>query len=186
VQRTILLVAVTMAALVAVYVLLTVPLSSAGPGSSGRVVGGHPLFGETAPEIDLATLEGDRIRLSDLRGQPLLINFWATWCLPCRDEFPLMVVAYDEYRDDGLEILGIVHDDAVDGARRFAAGMGAEWPMLDDPDDVAFEAYTVPGMPTSYFVDAEGIVRAFSIGGFSEAGLASHLGKILPESSQPS
>ena len=95
-------------------------------------MGGHPLVGQSAPEIDLATLDGERVTLSELRGRPVLVNFWATWCIPCRDEFPLMASAYEEYAADGLEILGIVHDDTADGARAFATDMGATWPILMD------------------------------------------------------
>jgi len=90
------------------------------------------------------------------------------------------VEAYAEHHDDGLEILGIVHDDTVDGARRFAADYGATWPMLDDADDVAWNDYLGVGMPQSYFIDAGGIVQAFSLGGFTETGLAAQLALILP------
>jgi cytochrome c biogenesis protein CcmG/thiol:disulfide interchange protein DsbE len=177
--QVILLVGVVAIAIVAVF-LLTVPLGTSEPSGNSTTVGGHPLLGEPAPEIDLLTLDGEQVSLSSLRGQPVLVNFWATWCLPCREEFPLMVTAYGEHADDGLEILGVVHDDTVDGARAFAADMNAEWPMLNDLDDVAWQDYTGVGMPTSFFIDEEGIVRAFSLGGFTDAGLAAQLGTILP------
>jgi cytochrome c biogenesis protein CcmG, thiol:disulfide interchange protein DsbE len=144
------------------------------------VVGGHPLIGKEAPEIDLLTIDGERVTLSGLRGQPVLINFWATWCPPCREEFPLMVAAREEHADDGLEILGVMHQDFADGAREFAKDIGATWPILDDPDDVAYDDYLVAGLPTSYFVDTDGIVRAFSLGGFTEDGLAAQLKTVLP------
>lgn len=143
-------------------------------------MGGHPLIGKEAPEIDLLTIDGEQVTLSGLRGQPILINFWATWCPPCREEFPLMVAAREEHADDGLEILGVMHQDFADGAREFAKDMGATWPILDDPDDVAYDDYLVAGLPTSYFVDADGIVRAFSLGGFTEDGLAAQLKTVLP------
>ena len=90
--------------------------------------------------------------------------------------------AYAEHADDDLEILGVVSNDIADGAREFASDMGAEWPILDDPDDVACNDYIVPGLPTSFFVDPDGIVRAFSLGGFTEDGLAAQLTTILPQS----
>jgi thiol-disulfide isomerase/thioredoxin len=111
----------------------------------------------------------------------VLINFWATWCGPCREEFPLMVEAYRAHEQDGLEILGISHNDTVDGAREFAADQGAGWVLLDDADDVAWNDYLGVGMPTSFFVDPEGIVRAFSLGPFTEEGLQRQLATILPE-----
>jgi cytochrome c biogenesis protein CcmG, thiol:disulfide interchange protein DsbE len=160
--------------------LLAVPLACSEAGSDAVVVGGHPLVGKEAPEIDLRTIDGERVTLSGLRGRPVLINFWATWCPPCREEFPLMVSAYDEHADDGLEILGVMHQDFAAGAREFAQDMSATWPILDDPDDVAYNDYLVAGLPTSYFVDGDGIVRAFSLGGFSEDGLAAQLKTVLP------
>ena len=170
--RVVALIAIVAIAAIALFILF-VPL-----GNTDR---GHPLLNKPAPDIDLLTLDGERVALSDLRGQPVLINFWATWCPPCREEFPLMVDAYAEHADAGLEILGILHYDTADGARQFAAEMGADWPILEDPESIAYADYIVPGLPTSYFVDSEGIVRAFSLGGFTEAGLASQLETILPK-----
>ena len=185
-------------ALVALLFVLFVPLGSVEPageaGASARpadggsvgasadpiVVGGHPLLDKAAPEIDLLTIDGEPVKLSALRGRPVLVNFWATWCPPCREEFPLMVDAYAEHADDGLEILGVMHQDFADGARDFAADMGATWPILEDPQDAAYGDYLVVGLPTSFFIDADGVVRAFSLGGFSQDGLTAQLESILP------
>ena len=172
-RRAILLVGIAVIAIVAFSLLFLLQ-----PGDT--VVGGHPLSGQAAPEIDLVSLDGERVTLSSLRGRPVLVNFWATWCPPCRAEFPLMVEAYAEHADDGLQILGILHDDAAEGARAFAADQDATWPMLLDPEDEAWKDYLGVGLPTSFYVDADGIVRAFSVGPFSEAGLAAQLATILP------
>lgn len=161
-----------------VVIIVMVPLGGSQPES--RTVGGHPLLGLEAPEIELPTLDGESATLSGLRGHPVLVNFWATWCIPCRDEFPLMVAAYEDHADDGLEILGVVHDDGVQAARAFAAEMGATWPMLDDADDVAWKDYVGVGVPTSVFIDTGGVIRAFSLGPFTEASLTAQLRKILP------
>jgi cytochrome c biogenesis protein CcmG/thiol:disulfide interchange protein DsbE len=169
------------AVLVVIGVLLFVPLGSTEQDGDSVTVGGHPLYGKPAPEIDLISLDGERVSLSSLQGRPVLVNFWATWCMPCREEFPLMVDAYAEHADAGLEILGVIHADTDDGARAFSKDLGAEWPMLADPDDAAWNAYTGVAMPTSFFVDPDGIVRAFSLGGFTEAGLTAQLGTILVE-----
>jgi cytochrome c biogenesis protein CcmG/thiol:disulfide interchange protein DsbE len=175
-----LIVGIGLAVVVLLFVLF-VPLGRTDERADRVVVGGHPLLDQPAPEIDLATLDGARVRLSELRGRPVLVNFWATWCIPCRDEFPLMAEAYAAHAADGLEILGIVHDDTADGARAFAADMGATWPMLMDDEDAAWNDYIGVGMPTSFFVDADGVIRAFSLGGFSEDGLAAQLATILPD-----
>lgn len=91
-----------------------------------------------------------------------------------------MVEAYAEHADAGLEILGVLHADAAEGARAFAADEGATWPILLDPDDVAWSDYLGVGLPTSFYVDAEGIVQAFSLGPFTESGMKSQLATILP------
>jgi cytochrome c biogenesis protein CcmG/thiol:disulfide interchange protein DsbE len=178
--RALLVVGIAIVAIVGLT-LLFVPLGGSDDTTDSLTVGGHPLSGKPAPEIELETFEGEPVTLSSLRGRPVLINFWASWCGPCREEFPLMVTAYEEHADSGLEILGIIHDDMVEGAQAFAADQGAAWPMLDDPDDVAWEAYRGVAMPTSFFIDAEGIVRTFSLGGFTEDGLEHQLATILPE-----
>jgi cytochrome c biogenesis protein CcmG/thiol:disulfide interchange protein DsbE len=179
--RAVLLVGIVAVGGLALTLLLFPPWGGSGEDADTAVVGGHPLFGQQAPEIDLRSIEGERVTLSALRGRPVLINFWATWCPPCREEFPLMVQAYADHAEDGLEILGILHDDAAEGAGAFAADQGANWPVLLDPDDAAWDAYRGVAMPTSFFVDGEGVVRAFSLGAFTETGLAAQLATILPE-----
>lgn len=178
--RTLLILGIVAVAVIGLTVLFILPLGASKSDPDALTVGGHPLYGQPAPEIDLVTLDDERLTLSELRGRPVLVNFWATWCGPCREEFPLMVEAYAAHADEGLEILGISHDDTVDGARRFAADNGATWPLLQDPDDVAWNDYLGAGMPTSFFIDAEGVVQAFSLGGFTQDGLARQLETILP------
>lgn len=180
-QRALLAIGIAVLAIVALTLLFFVPLGGGGDGIDSEVVTGHPLYGQPAPEIELVTLDGEPVTLSALRGRPVLINFWATWCVPCREEFPLLVAAYAEHADDGLEILGIIHDDSADGAREFAADQGARWPMLPDADDVAWDDYRGLLMPTSFFIDAGGVVRAFSLGAFTPDGLAAQLATILPD-----
>lgn len=171
--------------LVLIGVVLFVPFGGpspkASPGASGPVVvGGSPLVGKPAPAIALRDLDGNEVALADYAGRPVIINIWASWCIPCRDEFPMLVGAYGEYRDRGLEVLGIVHQDTETNARAFAQQQGATWPMLMDTDDAVFRDYIGLGVPQSYFVDPEGIVRAFSIGPFSAAGLRDGIAAILP------
>ncbi len=123
--------------------LLTVPLGGSpggSPAASSVLVGGSPLIGAPLPDITLEDVDGQPVRLADLRGRPLIVNIWASWCVPCRAEFPLLVGAYGEYRDRGLEIVGIVHRDSAESAQRFATDEGATWPMLLDPDETAYRA----------------------------------------------
>jgi cytochrome c biogenesis protein CcmG/thiol:disulfide interchange protein DsbE len=170
-------------ALVIAVIVLAVPLGrtpSGSPSASSVVVGGSPLLGKPLPELELEDLDGRTVRTADLRGQPLIVNIWASWCVPCREEFPLLVGANGEYRDEGLAVLGIVHRDSAEAARGFAEAQGATWPMLLDPDESAYRALIGLGVPQTYFVDAEGIVRWVNLGPFTADGLAYGISRILP------
>ncbi len=176
--------------MVVLAVVLFVPLNGspprASPGASGTTtVGGSPLLDKPAPAIALKDLEGNDVTLADFAGRPVLLNIWASWCVPCRAEFPMLIGAYGEYRDQGLAMLGIVHDDSAANARTFAQQQGATWPMLMDTDRAVWRDYLGLGVPQSYFIDEQGIVRAFSIGPFSDAGLQAGLDRILPVASSP-
>jgi len=128
------------------------------------VVGQNPLVDRQAPDISLQTVDGETVTLASLRGRPVIVNFWASWCIPCRDEFPLLVDAYDRHSADGLEILGIIHDDGPEAASSFASSYGATWPLLLDPDDDAWRAYMAAFVPITYYVDRDGIIRSVSYG----------------------
>ena len=182
-RRRLLLTALGVAAagLIALW-LLAIPLASTptgSPSASSVVVGGSPLLGKPLPDLVLRDLDGPTVRTADLRGRPLIVNIWASWCVPCRDEFPLLVGANGEYRDEGLAVLGIIRRDDPEAARRFAAEQGATWPMLLDPDESAYRALIGIGVPQTYFVDAEGIVRWVNLGPFSADGLAFGISRIL-------
>ena len=173
-RRPVVLAALGVAVVAVIVVVLFVPLGRSEPTDGrGRRVAAVPEA--RTPDRPADVRRANRVRLSDLRGRPVLVNFWASWCIPCRDEFPQLVDAYARYRDDGLEILGIVHDDSADGARTFAADYGATWPILDDAEDVAWEDYLGIGVPQSYFIDRDGVVQAFSLGPFTGSGLAAQL-----------
>jgi len=104
------------------------------------------------------------VQLSDFRGRPLVINFWASWCNPCRDEFPLLAEARDRHEDDGLEILGITHDDIVSDSRRFADEQDAAWPLLVDEGNTVADVFRIGQIPQSFFIDADGRVRGHLFG----------------------
>jgi cytochrome c biogenesis protein CcmG/thiol:disulfide interchange protein DsbE len=140
------------------------PLGRISPSASVIVVSRNPLVGQPAPDFDLQTVDGQTVSLSSLRGRPVIINFWASSCLPCRDEFPLLVSAYQKYSPQGLEILGVIHDDGPDTASTFAKGYGATWPLVLDPDHAAWDAYRGAFLPVSYYVDRDGIIRTVSYG----------------------
>ncbi|MDE2059397.1 MAG: TlpA family protein disulfide reductase [candidate division NC10 bacterium] len=119
-----------------------------------------------APDFTLKTLEGNTIRLSELRGKKVvLINFWASWCPPCRLEMPTMQQIYSEYKERGFEILAVnIESDAKQEIRDFVKELRLTFPILLDPDMKVTRKFHVIGLPVSVLIDRQGIVRAKEIG----------------------
>jgi thiol-disulfide isomerase/thioredoxin len=117
-----------------------------------------------APDFTLAQLSGDPLTLSNFRGKPALINFWATWCPPCRRELPALQAAYTAYQDDiGFVAVNVKEDPAPVTA--LVQELGLNFPIaLDSDGQVSNIAYEVRGLPTTVFVDANGVVVARHIG----------------------
>jgi cytochrome c biogenesis protein CcmG, thiol:disulfide interchange protein DsbE len=128
----------------------------AGPASIER--------GRPAPGIVGTTLEGNAFDLADLRGRPVIVNFWGPSCVPCRDEFPLFLEKLDEHADDGLTIVGVLMHDPPAPALDFISELGATWATVDDPGGEIRAAYRAVARPQSYFIDADGILRAIQVG----------------------
>lgn len=124
-------------------------------------------IGDLAPEIDLTSMTGDQIVLSKLVGRPVLVNFWATWCGPCRAEFPAFVRKYKEYQDKDFVILGVntQDDNSDEGVLTFMRNSMVNFPIVRDAGDRLSRVYNVRGLPTSIFIDRQGIIRDIVIGG---------------------
>lgn len=125
-----------------------------------------PEEGAMAPDFLLEDLDGGELRLSDLRGRPLIINFWATWCAPCRKEMPQFVEAYDKYRDGGLEIVAVNLQEGKSIASKFADDFGMDFTVAIDRDGEVGDQYHLLGLPTTYFVGRDGIIRSVFTGPF--------------------
>jgi len=126
----------------------------------------RPEEGHFAPDFALRTLEGNTVRLSEFRGQKVvLINFWATWCPPCRLEMPTMQQIYSEYKVKGFEILAVnIEPDAKQEIRDFIKELRLTFPVVLDPDMKVSRKFRVIGLPVSVLIDRQGIIRAKEIG----------------------
>ena len=144
------------------------------------------LLGRPAPEFTLKTLDGDTSRLSDHAGRPILINFWASWCKPCRREMPLLIAAHRAHREEGLAILAIDLTDQERSAgeiRRFQTEFQMPFPVLLDEKGKVRRLYALRGVPTSVFVGPDGVVRTVNQGPIDSVALREHLADILGERS---
>jgi len=139
--------------------------------------------GRAAPDFILEKPDGSSLRLSDLRGKPVLVNFWASWCAPCRQEMPEIVKAADAH-GDALTVVGIDLQENSDAVRSFAREFGMEFPIVIDRTGGVGDAWRiggpVGGIPSSYFLDKDGIVRARYFGPMTAQTLADNLAKVLP------
>ena len=139
-----------------------------------------PLVGRPAPSFSLTSLDGATVSLVELRGQPLVVNFWASWCLPCRAEAPLLQRAAADYAGRGVEVLGIVYQDSAENARAFMREYGQTYPGLLDPDGRTALDYGVFGIPETYFIDQRGRIVSKQTGPLDWASLARQVAAIAP------
>ena len=109
-----------------------------------------------APDFTLTDLEGKKVRLADLKGQVVMINFWASWCGPCRQEMPLLNDIYASYKKAGFVLLGVNVDESVADAKGFLAKTPVKFPVLHDAEGKVADLYKNQAMPSSYFVDRKG------------------------------
>jgi len=145
-------------------VIAAIVLFAQGAGPGNPVAEGRP-----APAFAGTTLDGDALSLADLRGRPLIVNFWGPSCVPCREEFPLFRAKLDEHAADGLAIVGILMFDPPAPARDFIADHDATWPTIDDPEGTIRAAYRAIARPQTYFIDRDGVIRRIQVGQLSEA-----------------
>lgn len=125
--------------------------------------------GALAPDFLLERLDGGEMRLSDLRGQPVVLNFWATWCKPCRQEMPQFVQAYNQFEDQGLVIVGLNLQEGKSIVRPFADDFGIRFPIAIDRDGEVGDRYRLLGLPTTFFIGRDGVIRSVFTGPFQEA-----------------
>ena len=134
-----------------------------------------PVQGAPAPDFQLTNLEGESVRLSELEGRVVLLNFWATWCGPCRVEMPAIQARYEAYADKGLVVLAVNFDEPREDVVDFRDELELTFPMLLDPGAAVQRLYGILGYPTSFFVDRDGVIRVHHIGVMTEQQLDRYL-----------
>jgi peroxiredoxin len=112
-----------------------------------------------APDFDLMSMDGSRVQLSDLEGQVVMVNFWATWCAPCREEMPHLEALYQRYSDLGFTLLGVNVEEDSSGADEFFSETPVSFPILFDPENNVSELYDVVAMPSTVMIDRTGQMR---------------------------
>lgn len=132
---------------------------------------------QPAADFTLEDLSGIPVNLEELEGRPVVVNFWASWCGPCRNEMPLLEAYFMDYQDN-LVILGVNAGEPADTVRPYVEELGLTFPILLDSKNEVYSLYRVRGMPTTFFLDADGIIRFQHIGELSEAQLADYLERI--------
>jgi len=163
-----------------VILLIVLALGLLITGCSGGT-SQEPVVGKSAPDFQLKNLDGQSISLSDLQGKPVLINFWAIRCPPCRSEMPYIQQVYDEWHSKGLVVLAINIGESTSQIEEFMQSQGLSLPVLLDKGGSVAQRYNIMGIPTTFFIDKEGIIQEKIIGAFqNKAQIEKRLGKIIP------
>ena len=135
--------------------------------------------GEIAPDFTLLDLDGNEVGLSEFRGEVVFVNFWATWCPPCRAEMPDIESLYQEYKDKGVVVIGIDIGESEATVRQFVQQGGYSWTFVLDSTGAVAANYNIRAIPTSFFIDREGVIQAVNIGAMTKRGMEATLAEAM-------
>ncbi len=176
---------------IALIIVSTVVLVIAGCSSSPAPQASTPSsipasnegiqVGNVAPDFQLPNLDYESMSLSELRGKPVVLNFWATWCPACIDEMPYLQEIHEEYSDDGLMLLAIDVGESQSQVEKFLQRNNLSLPVLLDTSGVVAQKYRILNIPTTFFIDGDGVIQEKRIGAFINAAqIEEQLSKIMP------
>jgi thiol-disulfide isomerase/thioredoxin len=138
-----------------------------------------PEVGKQAPDFELDTLDGQTVVLSQLKGRLVLVNFWATWCGPCRHEMPFLQQLYEDWPGSELVLLAVNVGEGSSDVSQFLQSYGFSFPVLLDGQATIAQRYNVMGIPTTFFIDKEGVIQNIKVGTFqSQVEIETILSKI--------
>lgn len=141
----------------------------------------EPKVGSRAPDFTLQTLDGETVSMADMIGRPVVISYWATWCVPCKQELPILQRLNEQYREKGLVVLTVnaIDQDQLADVQSQTAEMGLTAPVLLDSGSAFAQAYQAAFFPSTYFIDPAGVIRAIKLGDSTEADLTSKIQSLL-------
>jgi len=155
-----------------------VPAPTATPGGPLPTPAPAPVAGAPAPDFTLTSLAGGQVKLSSLKGQVVLVNFWATWCIPCRAEMPAIQQAYNARKGQGFTVLAVNLNESRQDIQTYVDTLNVSFPVLLDAGDSISNLYRVRGYPTSFFIDRRGTVAIENVGMMTNTQLADNLAKL--------
>lgn len=161
--------------LILLLLVLTVLVSGCEGESTGSGVG------DRAPDFELKDLSGKVVSLSDLRGSPVMLNFWATWCGPCRSEMQYLENIYETWSEKGLVFFTINCGESIMSVKDYLESQSLSLPVLMDSLRTVMYRYDVSGIPTTFFIDKNGIIQDMNVGAFpSEESIEEYLNDLIP------
>jgi peroxiredoxin len=150
-----------------------------GTGAQAIELEPAPEVGHPAPDFTLKDLDGNVVRLNDFRGKVVFINFWATWCPPCRAEMPEIEALHQEYKDKGVIVIGVDISEPESTVRQYIQQGGFSWIIVLDSTAKVARDYQIVAIPTSYFLDKEGIIKAVNVGPMTKRAMEAELAKAM-------